>query len=49
MFILAKAQEKSLKSHRRILAFHLIYLTGKILKIPNIKKVYIKYVKLNFI
>ena len=49
MFSLAKAQMKSLKAHRKTLAFHLTYLIAKILKIPNIKKVYIKYVKLNFI
>ena len=32
MFILAKAQVKSLKTHKQILAFHLIYLIGKNLK-----------------
>ena len=44
MFSLAKAQMKSLKAHRKTLAFHLTYLIAKILKIP-----YMKYVKLNFI
>lgn len=53
MFSLAKAQMKSLKAHRKTLAFHLTYLVAKILKFLTLKKFTLsmlnKLFKVNFI